>query len=247
MGNFRLMNSPLISIITTVYNCDKFIREAINSIYNQTFKDFEFIIYNDCSTDRTMNIILETLKELKIKKHIIINSIVGENLGCGYGRNKAIAKATGEYIALYDGDDISFSSRLEKEVDFLEKNNNIFCVSAWAEVINEKGEHIKTFDYPPQFYDDIKKEILVNHNNPIIDPCSMFKREIFNKLGGYDKKWRLVPDFNLWTRAVQNGYKFANLAEVLVDYRQHPNSVTNKSKMAVVREHFKMCKEILSE
>jgi glycosyltransferase EpsE len=245
MGNIRYMTKPLVSVIMTAYNCDKFIKESLDSILNQTFKDFEIIIYNDCSTDFTKDIICNFFKDYNLSRKIIINPIVGENIGCGPGRNKAIVKASGKYIAIFDADDVSFPGRLEEETNFLEENDDVFCVSAWAQVIDKKGEYIKTFDYPLEFSDDIKEEILVNHNNPIIDPCSMFRRDTFNKLGGYNKKWKLIPDFNLWTRAAMEGYNFYNIQRPLVFYRKYKESVTGKYEMETVREHYKMCREII--
>jgi len=239
------MTNPLVSVITTVSNCEKFIEESIKSIFDQTFRDFELIIYDDCSTDNTLKIVEDVLKKFEVN-HVIKTPFVGERVGCGEGRNKAIQEASGKYLAIQDGDDISFQNRLQKEVEFLEENQDIFCVSSWADVIDEQGDFIEIFNYPPAYHKKIKKEIFEKKNNPIIDPASMFRRDIFNKLGGYDKKWGLVPDFNLWIRAMKEGYKFANIQEVLIHYRKHSGSVTNKYKMDVVKEHYKMCRDLFN-
>jgi len=236
------MSSPLVSIITTAYNCEKYIEESLISIFHQSFKDFEIIFYNDASTDKTGQIALDLLKNSGCVYHMCSGK---ENVGCGEGRNRAIKEAKGRYIAIQDADDISFQLRLKKEVDFLEANDDIFCIGAWADKIEKNGDFIELMAYPPFSHEEIYHEMMIKKNNPIIDPSCLYRRENFNKLGGYNSKWRLVPDFNLWVRAAKAGYKFANLKEVLVYYRQHPNSVTNKSEMAVVREHFKMCKELL--
>ena len=239
------MSVPLVSVIMTAYNCEKYIEESIESIFHQTFRDFEIIIYNDASTDKTMQVIADFLKE-NIKKftgsvHIISGK---KNVGCGEGRNRAIKEANGKYLAISDADDISFQVRLKKEVDFLEENEDIFCVGAWADKMEEDGKFIELMTYPNATHEEIYNEIIVKKNNPIIDPSCMYRREDFDRLGGYDNQWKLVPDFNLWGRAAKAGLKFANLQEVLVHYRQHPNSVTNKNEMAVVREHIKMCRKL---
>jgi len=240
------MTIPLVSVITTAHNCEKFIEESIKSIFNQTFRDFELIIYEDASTDKTWQKTLATITDRYKKFMGYVRLIPGKkNVGCGEGRNRAIKRARGVYIAVQDADDISFQTRLEKEVEFLEKNQDIFCVSAWADVMDEKGGFIDIFNYPPTHHNEIEKEIFEKKNNPMIDPASMFRRDIFNKLGGYDKKWGLVPDFNLWTRAIKEGYRLANIPEVLIHYRKHVDSVTNKHKSKVIREHYKMCKELL--
>ncbi len=238
------MTSPLVSVVMSIRNCEKFIKESIESIFNQTFNDFEIIIYNDVSIDKTWEIVQNIFKEFDIS-YILINRVIGNNVFCGEGRNRAIKEAKGKYIAIQDGDDISFPERLEKEVSFMEKNDDIFCVGSWAEVIDENGKYLETYDYPPSDSEDIRNEILIKYHNPIIDPSSMFRKDIFNVLGGYDNKWKLVPDFHLWIKAVMKGYRLVNLAELLVYYRKHSDSVTNKTEMAVVKEHFKMCKEII--
>jgi len=241
MGDIRLMSVPLVSVIMTAYNCEKYLKESLESIFYQTFKDFEIIFYDDASTDKTWQLAVELLKNSKCVSRMRHGK---ENVGCGEGRNRAIKEARGKYIAIQDADDISFRTRLEKEVDFLEENDDIFCVGAWADKMEEDGKFIDFMTYPSQGHLEIFNDMMAGIINPIIDPSCMYRREDFNKLGGYDGKWRLVPDFNLWARASKAGLKFANLQEVLVHYRQHPNSITNKSEMAVVREHSKMCKEL---
>ena len=239
------MKIPLVSVIMTAYNCGKYIKESLDSIFNQTFRDFEVIFYNDASTDHTWTIAVEIFKSSysKFMGATVMRS-GKENMGCGEGRNIAIKLARGKYLAIQDADDISFPDRLEKEVKFLEENDDIFCVGAWADKV-ENGKSVDIMNYPHASHEEIYNEIMVKKNNPIIDPSCMYRKEDFNKLGGYDGRWRLVPDFNLWARAAQSGLKFVNFKEVLVHYRQHPNSVTNKSEMAVVKEHFKMCRELL--
>jgi glycosyltransferase EpsE len=235
------MSVPLVSVIMTAYNCEKYIKESLESIIFQTFKDFEIIIYDDASTDKTWQLAVELLKNSNCVYRM---SNGKKNMGCGEGRNIAIKEAIGKYIAIQDADDISFRTRLEKEVKFLEENDDIFCVGAWADKMEEDGKFIELMTYPLTTHEEVYDDIVVKRHNNIIDPSCMYRREDFNKLGGYYGKWMLVPDFNLWARAAKAGLKFANLQEVLVHYRQHPNSVTNKSRTAVDREHFKMCREL---
>ena len=111
--------------------------------------------------------------------------------------------------------------------------------------MDEKGRFLEFYTYPPITHKNIKKDILEKRINPIIDPASMFRRDIFEKLGGYDDKWKLVPDFNLWIRAILEGYEFANIGDFLTHYRKHKNSNTTKYKKEAIREHFKMCRELL--
>jgi len=242
------MSVPLVSVIMTAYNCEKYIEESIESIFIQTFRDFEFIIYHDGSTDKTWQNALATItKRGKAFMGCVKMLPSHKNVGCGEGRNRAIKRARGKYIAIQDADDISFQTRLAKEVEFMEKNEDIFCVGAFADKMEEDGKFIELMTYPLKTHEEIHNDILVKQHNNIIDPSCMYRKEDFDRLGGYDGQWKLVPDFNLWVRAAQAGLKFANLQEVLVHYRQHPNSITNKSRKAVDREHFKMCRELFNE
>lgn len=231
------MSIPLVSVIMTVHNCEKFIEESLKSIFNQTFKDFEIIIYNDASTDRTMQIIIDFLRDNTKKINGLVNIIYGgKNVGCGEGRNRAISISKSSYLAIQDGDDISYSDRLEKEVEFMERNPSIFCVGSWADLIDEEGSDIGVFDYPPADHNSMI-EYIYGMKNPIIDPSSMFKRDIFNSLGGYNVKWYLVPDLYLWVSAMIEGYTFANIPQKLISYRRHGNSVMAKHPIKAIREH----------
>jgi glycosyltransferase involved in cell wall biosynthesis len=242
------VSKPLVSVIMTAYNCEKYIVESIESIFIQTFRDFELIIYHDGSTDKTWQKALATVtKRGKVFMGCVKLFPSHENVGCGEGRNRAIKKARGKYIAIQDADDISFRNRLAKEVEFMEKNDDIFCVGAFADKMEEDGEFIEFMTYPSKTHEEIYDEIMVKKDNPIIDPSCMYRKKDFDALGGYDGNWKLVPDSNLWVRAAMAGLKFANLQEVLVHYRQHPNSITNKSRRAVDREHFEMCRELFNE
>lgn len=229
------MSTPLVSIVMTVYNCERFIKKSLESIFDQSFKDFELIIFNDASTDRTWGIIEDTFRDFE-GRYISINRVVGSNIGCAAGRNKAIEQARGKYIAIQDGDDVSYNDRLEKEVEFMEKNPSTFCVGSWADLIDEKGSKIGVFDYPPADHNSMI-EYLYNMKNPIIDPSSMFRKDIFNRLGGYNVKWYLVPDLYLWVSAMIEGYTFANIPQKLISYRKHGNSVMAKYPIKAIREH----------
>ena len=135
------MNSPLVSVIMSVYNAEKFLNSAIESITNQTFTDFEFIIIEDCSTDKT----LEILKEFKEKDNRIKIIKKEKNEGPkGFIKNLNVGlnMAQGKYIARMDADDISLPERFQKQVIFLENNPEISMVGAQIDFINEKNEII---------------------------------------------------------------------------------------------------------
>jgi len=227
------MTDPLVSVIMTVYNCEKYVEEAVRSILNQTYSNYEFIIYNDGSTDETMNKILPLFEGFD--KHFEIVSSE-ENNGVGYGRNKAIELAKGKYIAIADGDDISEPNRLEKEVAFLEDNIHIFCVSSAMVFMDVAGRIGKTQKMPLDHI-RILGRMIQDSVNSIHDPAAMFKREEFVFLGGYSRGVKYVPDFDLWLRAIKQGMKFHNLQHPYVKYRKNPEGNCMKHTKALLEEH----------
>lgn len=224
---------PLVSVVMPVYNCERFIDDAIRSILYQTFEDFEFIILNDGSTDKTWEIV-DSFKDNRL---VLINN--HENKKIPERRNQGINIAIGKYIAIQDGDDISFVDRLQKQVEFLENNNDIFCVGGWAEKIDENGELCGQMYYPPAKHFNISKQFVSSPTNPIIDPTTMFRRQDFIDLGGYttDKNFYTVPDFDLWGRALLDGKKFSNLTVPLIYYRINSQGMTLKHKNEMIRSH----------
>src|SRR3990172_12530717 len=135
------MNNPVITVLMSAYNAEKYLREAIESILNQTFKDFEFIIINDCSTDKTKKIIEEYAnKDARIK---LINNAT--NLGLTKSLNIGLKEARGEYVARLDADDVALPERLEKQYEFMNKNRDITLTGAWAEKIYEEGDNKRFF------------------------------------------------------------------------------------------------------
>lgn len=216
--------NPKVSIIMPVYNGEKFLREAIESILSQTFTDFEFIIINDGSTDNSLKIIKEYVdKDKRIK---IIDQ---KNTGIIGALNNGLKISSGEYIVRIDADDISLPERLEKQINCLEKEEAYLCGS-WANIIDENGHNTnKKLNYPPRFWQEIKKYLI--RGNPFIHPSVIFSREIYekekDKNGNLYKNYKHIEDYELWTRIVPK-YKSVNLQEYLIEYRIHPEQITKK-------------------
>ena len=210
-----------ISVITTVYNCEKFIEESINSILTQTYDSFELIIVNDGSTDNT-SWIVNRFDDERIRFISLSN-----NIGIPFCANFAISIARGEYIAIHDADDISLPSRLEQEVEILESDKSLFCVGGYAIIINENGDKINTWSHPPNSNSDMI-DMIANGRNPIINPSAMFKRDDFIKIGKYtrDKDIQLVHDLEFWGRCLFSGLNFCTLETPLVKYRINNNGLT---------------------
>jgi glycosyltransferase involved in cell wall biosynthesis len=130
---------PKVSVVMSVYNGEKYLCEAIDSILNQTFENFEFLIVNDGSTDRTLEI-LQSYRDPRIK---VINN--ERNIGLTASLNKGLKIAKGEYVARMDADDVSFPHRLEQQKAFLDRNPRVAMVGSWAEVIDESGKTQETW------------------------------------------------------------------------------------------------------
>ena len=227
---------PLASVIMTAYNAEKYIKESIDSILNQTYKNIELIIVLDGCTDNTEveaeNILIPYNGHFRVIKE-------KENKGCPTGRTIAINSARGKYILIQDADDISLLDRIEKQVNFMEENKDIFCVGGFASKIDENGEICGEMIYPPEKHREIVDEIVNRCVNPIIDPTTLFRTKDFFEVGGYslDKNIYTVPDFDLWLRAILLGKKFYNIQEILTKYRVYDDSITRSKKDMMIRHH----------
>ena len=199
------------------YNAEKYIGEAIESILNQTFKDFEFIIVDDCSTDKTWEIIQ---KYDKIDNRIVALRN-GKNLGIPANRNKLVSVAKGKYIAWQDSDDISLPYRIEKQYNFMEKNIEVGICGGWLQFFNKNGNQ-SIRKYVP---DDknLRKNIL--RYSPVSQPAVMIRKKCLDECGAYDLRYPSAEDLDMSFR-IGIKYKFANLQETVIRYRENNNSAT---------------------
>ena len=212
---------PTISVIMSVFNeetREKYLREAINSILNQTFTDFEFLIINDGSTDRTAEI-LQSYDEPRIK---IINN--EKNMGLTKSLNNGLGMARGEYIARMDADDISMPERLNVQYNYMEDDINLAICASSYEQINEKGNTMKI----------IKGYLGCEHlyyfltfANLVAHPSIMFKKSVALQVNGYDDKLIRAQDYDLWYRISRVG-KVIQIDEVLFKLRLHQESLSSK-------------------
>jgi len=191
-----------------VYNGEKYLKEAIESILNQTFRDFEFIIVDDGSTDRTPEILKEYVrKDERIK--IITNP---QNIGLTKSLNRAIKLAKGEYIARMDADDIAAPKRLEKQIEFMKRNPEFGLVGTAYYEMNSKG-NIVGEKYFPASDEEIRKNLI--KYNPFFHSSVVIRKKVFDKVGLYNENIPKAQDYDLWFRIAQN-YKIANLPSLLM-------------------------------
>lgn len=212
-----------ISVVMSVYNAEKYLKAAIDSILNQTYSDFELILINDKSSDASDAI----LKQYQTEDSRIILLENEENMGLTKSLNRGLEVARGEFIARMDADDISVLERFEKQVKFLDEHPDYSFVSCIAQYIDENGkpEQMRLFpETNEEIYDMMPKVDAVMH------PGVMFRREDIAKIGNYCEDFRVVQDYDLWFRGMAAGYKFYNIQEPLVLFRRNDSYNTRKSK-----------------
>lgn len=215
--------TPAISVLMSVHNGEKHLREAIDSILAQTFSDFEFIIVNDASTDGTANI-LNSYTDPRIK--IITNT---ENIGLTKSLNKGLKEAQGTYIARMDADDISLPNRFQIQKDFLDRNANITCVGGTSIIIDENGNETGSKKAI------VNTELLKFHmmlKNQISHPSTLFRRKDIVDSGSYNENFAYAQDYELWSRLLQADHKISNIVEPVLKYRFHSSSITQSKNGA---------------
>ncbi|BAY87273.1 glycosyl transferase family protein [Calothrix parasitica NIES-267] len=215
-------STPKISVLMSAYNGSIYLRESIESILNQTFTDFEFIIINDCSTDNSWEIITEYAEQDQRIK--LVNN--QENIGLTKSLNKGLNLARGEYIARQDADDVSLPQRFEKEVLVLNNNPEVALVSCDIEIIDSQGNPIDKLQRACE--PDLVEWYLIFCNRLAGHSQVMFRRELVVNLGGYCESYRYSQDYELWCRIVKLG-KILILPEILLQQRRHEGSIS-KSK-----------------
>lgn len=221
-----------LSVITSVYNEEKYIRESLESVFNQTFKDFELIVINDGSTDSTRDILIEYVNKYP-NMRLLENKY---NEGIPVSRNRALIEAKGEYVAIHDGDDISLPDRFLTEVQHLEWNKNVVVVGSHAIKISSTGQKTGSMTYPPVDTQKAYSMILRMKFNPIIDPSCMYRRETIIEFGGYpmEPEWITVPDFHLWCRLISSNLRISNIQKPLIKYRINPKGVTRTRQKEMI-------------
>lgn len=218
--DFNKYLEPLVSIILPTYNRSEYLVRAIKSVLDQNYNNFELIIINDGSTDKTSEIISQ-YQDSRIK--IIENK---ENLGFVRSLNKAINYAQGKYIARIDDDDFwSDSQKLEKQIKFLENNPEYVLVSSGMIKIDKNGKEIKKYLFPEKDEEIREKMLLTDY---FVHPGVVFKKQTWEKAGGYNEQFYFSQDWDLWARLGKIG-KMYNFPEYFVSVMESgENRTSNK-------------------
>ncbi|CCN41690.1 hypothetical protein VIBNISO65_1000003 [Vibrio nigripulchritudo SO65] len=215
------MHNPLVSVVMSVYNSCSFLAEALDSIINQTYENIEIILVDDGSTDESL-IILEEYAKIDTR----IRLISRENKGLAYSLNEAIRNSKGSYIARMDADDISALDRIEKQVEYMIRNNIHICGSYFRTF---RGKNIdENITYLPISNEDIRFKMIVG--TPFAHPSVIGKKELFEKYS-YNQLVA-AQDYDLWSRmALCPNVIFGNIPESLLFYREHSGQVTNEKNV----------------
>ena len=216
----------LVSIITPTYNSEKFISATIHSVQNQTYSNWELIIVDDCSTDKTVEIINNAIKsDSRIKLHSL-----AKNEGTGVARNIGIANSNGSYISFLDSDDLWVFNKLERQLDFMEENNLAFTFS-YYECIDENGNHLNIRKEAPN-PTTYKKLFFCNY---IGNSTAIYNANILGKIP--INKIRKRQDWMLWLTIVKKIKVAQPVPEVLAYYRVRKNSISS-SKIDLLKFNF---------
>lgn len=232
--------NPLVSVVMPVYNGGLYLEEAIESILNQTYRDFEFIIINDGSTDRSLEVIERYANQ--DDRIVVINR---KNKGLVYTLNEGIDKAKGKYIARMDADDISLPIRFEKQVKYMETENIDICGSHYF-LINESG-NIDGLNLSPLSNETCF--ITLVSKVPFAHPSVMIRKSCLadNNLQYGQSKYKKAEDFDLWIRMYEKGAKFGNVNDILFKYRVVTNSLSKRAGQDIRKESKSMRKLFLKK
>lgn len=231
----NINNEPLVSIIMSCYNSERFLEKAISSLIAQTYSNIEIIIVNDGSTDLTDDIIDKYL--LKDSRIVYINNI--NNIRLSKSLNKALKIAKGDYIARMDSDDICMLDRIEVQLRFLMENPKIDIIGSGMIAF---GENLKErYLINPLNNYEIGNKIFIS--SPLYHPTVFFRRTLIdNGLYYYSDEFNRIEDYHLWVKLFVNDVTFANLNSALIKYRVYEESETHKGDLDYLDKIEKMIK-----
>lgn len=209
-------NKPVVSVVMATFNEPPLmIKKAIRSILEQTYENFELLIFDDSTDNNTVSAIDEFTSDPRVcvnrneKRMRFVPSL-----------NMGLKQAKGKYIARMDGDDIALHTRFEKEVEYLEKHPDIAVVGGQTDIIDESGAVVSHRSYPSG---GIKLWLFSCLRNPLAHPSVMMRRDIIDNGYTYNEKLEMSEDLDLWLRLMNDGYKIANLNDTVLKYRVQAN------------------------
>ena len=217
--------NKMISVIMSVYNATDSLEKSIDSILNQTYEDFEFLICNDASTDDTSKIVMDyQKKDPRIK---LFNN--KKNIGLTRSLNYLLMQSSGEFIARQDGDDESLENRFQTQIDVLNNLNLDFCT---ARAYKDNGK------ITPKLKQLISYKLLIKYLNPFIHGTLMIKSQTLRNIGGYDENFYYAQDYKLFSDLIKNKSKFKVIRQPLYKLNTTNNISSLKSSE---QDYYAMC------
>jgi GT2 family glycosyltransferase len=211
------MTEPIVSVLMTVYNGQKYVEESLRSVLNQDMADLELVVVDDGSTDQTPHI-LERLAAEDARLRFVSQ----ENKGSPRASNDGIALCRGRYIARNDSDDLSKPQRLRRQLDYIEQTAAI-CVGSYADMIDAEGRYLTTLKTPED--NATIQDLALRGHGSIFHSSSFIRRDVLVQIGGYDVGFKYALDLDLWLRLGEVG-ELRNIPEALIQYRLHDTSVS---------------------
>ncbi len=213
---------PKVTVILSVFNCQRWVKSAVRSILTQTFTDFELICVNDGSTDGSLQILEQLAKE-----DARVRIITQPNGGVAVAGNSGLQHARGKYIARLDSDDIALPDRLQKQVAFMDAHPEVVLLGTAYELIDDADRLLTTHHQPTT--DRELQALCLSGLIPIAHTSCMYRREDAARVGNYDTYFQSAEDLDLYLRLGEVG-KMACLPEVLARYRQHSSSLSESKQ-----------------
>lgn len=210
-------NNPLVSVIMPAYNAEKYVGQAIESILNQSYKNFEFIIVNDGSIDGTAEIIKNFIKQ--DKRIVVIKN--EQNIGVTKSLNKALESVKGKYVVRMDADDWSYPERLAAQIELMADNPDVVVSGSYIEVCDRqlKTKYVRKYQLDDK---NIRKHLF--RYSPFAHPATIWRADILKK-ERYDERINVCQDYELYFRIGKIG-KFMNLDKLLLKLRMHERSIS---------------------
>jgi glycosyltransferase involved in cell wall biosynthesis len=226
-----MKKTPPISVVMPVYNAERYLSEAVESILSQTFRDFEFIVLDDESEDGSWEIVNRFAQsDSRICPHRMPHA--------GYVRrlNEGLDLARGQFVARMDADDVSLPNRFEEQIAYLQENLNCVTIGCGVVLCDPDGDTLRSFPMPAT-HDEIMERLL-NGLFAISHPGCMFRRDCIRKIGGYREELSPAEDLDLFLRLGEQG-RLHNLESVLLKYRRHESSVGYAQRSRQIESTFR--------
>ncbi len=226
---------PLISVLMPVYNAQRYVAKAVDSILHQTLGDFELLIVDDGSTDRSLKIL-----QRYAAQDDRIRLISRPNTGYVRALNQMLALAQGEFVARMDADDVALPDRFAKQVAFLQQHPEVVCVGGAQDWIDAAGRFL--LHHPEAEANADIQQLALTGQTPINHPSAMMRRSALLQVGGYDESFHPAEDLDLWLKLGEIG-QLANLKATVLQYRQHDQSVSERLQDQQTEQRRRACQQ----